>query len=62
MHKYRSWMSAVEAILYTRFGVYSPGISARPWDETFEAGVSPESAVDTLCGRSGSEFWARELA
>ena len=61
MHQYRQWMSAVEAILYTRFGTYSPGMSPRPWDDLYTAGLSPEVAVDTLCGRTGQEFWAREL-
>ncbi len=61
MHRYRTWRSAVEAILYTRFGVYSPGMSPRPWDDLFEAGATPEQAVDRLCGRTGQEFWAREL-
>ncbi len=61
MQKYRNWMSAVESILYNRFGVYTPGITQRPWETLFDAGISPASAVDQLCGRTGQEFWAREL-
>ena len=48
--KFEQWMKAVDDVLENKVGLSSSCMRDRLWHNSYEAGETPEEAIQELCG------------
>tara|TARA_R110002020_G_scaffold414874_3_gene624338 strand:+ start:1547 stop:1756 length:210 start_codon:yes stop_codon:yes gene_type:complete len=61
--KFEEWMKAVDDVLENKVGLNSDDMRDREWLSAYEAGETPEQAIQELCGNPDNvvSFMEREL-
>tara|TARA_Y100000310_G_C20471772_1_gene710427 strand:+ start:106 stop:318 length:213 start_codon:yes stop_codon:yes gene_type:complete len=61
--KFEEWMKAVDDVLENKVGLSSSCMRDRLWYDSYEAGETPEEAIQELCGNPDNvvSFMEREL-